>query len=71
MRPMDAQESEETPRSMSPDHRSSKVAAVASSSEGAEASSSEGAATAADEMMGLEADFGRGSKSTSLTKREC
>jgi hypothetical protein len=44
---------------------------MASSLEGAEASSSEGATTTVDEIMALEANSGGGSRSTSLTKREC
>jgi hypothetical protein len=73
---MDAQESVKSPRSMSSVHRSTKVAAeassavgaVASCSEGAEASSTEGAAMAVDE---LETDSGGDTRSTSLAKREC
>jgi hypothetical protein len=73
---MDAQESVQSPRSMSSVHRSTKVAAdtssamgaVASCSGGAKASSTEGATMAADE---LETDFGGDTRSTSLVKREC
>jgi hypothetical protein len=68
---MDAQESVETPRSMSSVHRSTEVATEASSAVGAEASSSEGATTTTDEMMELEIDSGGGTGSTSLAKREC
>jgi hypothetical protein len=38
---------------------------------GAEDSSSEGETTTTDEMMELEINSGGGTKSTSLTKREC
>jgi len=76
MTQMDAQKSEETPRSMSwmdrsPYQSSSQVAAVAFTSEEAEASSSKGAATATNEMMELEIYPGGGTKSTSLSKRVC
>jgi hypothetical protein len=67
----DAQESVETPRSMSSVHRSVEVATEASSAVGAEASSSEGATTTTDGMMELETDSGGGTRSTSLAKREC
>ena len=50
MTQMDAQESEETPRSMSSDQRSTEVVAMASSSKGAKASISKGAVIAANEM---------------------
>jgi hypothetical protein len=68
---MDAQESVQSPRSMSSVHRSTKVATNASSAVGAEVSSSEGAAMATDGMMDLETDFGGDTRSTSLAKREC
>jgi hypothetical protein len=76
MTQLDAHRSEETSRSMSWIDRSpyqslARVVAVSSSSEGSKASSSEGAATTSNEMMGLETDYGGGTKSTSLTKREC
>jgi hypothetical protein len=48
---------------MSPDQSSTQVATTASNSEGA--------TTTADEMMGLEVDFGGGSRSTPLIEREC
>jgi hypothetical protein len=38
---------------------------------GAKVSSSEGATTTTDGMMDLETNFGGGTRSTSLTKREC
>jgi hypothetical protein len=73
---MDAQESVQSPRSMSSVRGTTEVAAeassavgvVASCSEGAETSSTEGAAMAADEM---ETDSGGDTRSTSLAKREC
>jgi hypothetical protein len=73
---LNAQESEETSKSMSwmdksPKWSSAQVATGASSSEGTKTSSSKGVATTTDEMMGLETDPGGGSRSTSLAKREC
>jgi hypothetical protein len=73
---LDAQESVQSPRSMSSVRGTAEVAAeassavgvVASCSEGAETSSTEGAAMAADEM---ETDSGGDTRSTSLAKREC
>jgi hypothetical protein len=73
---MDAQESVQSPRSMSSicgttevaTKASSAVGVVASCSEGAETSSTEGATMAADEM---ETDSGGDTRSTSLAKREC
>jgi hypothetical protein len=50
---------------------SMQVVGDASSSEGAEASSAVGAATTTYDMMGLKTDPGGGSRSTSLSKREC
>lgn len=73
---MDAQESVQSPRSMSSIRGTTKVAAKASSAVGvvascskvANTSSTEGATMAANEM---EMDFGGDTKSTSLAKREC
>jgi hypothetical protein len=73
---MDAQESVQSPRSMSSvrgttevaTEASSAVGVVASCSEGAETSSTGGATMAADEM---ETDSGGDTRSTSLAKREC
>jgi hypothetical protein len=73
---MDAQESEQSPGSMSSvrgttevaTKASSAVGVVASCSEGAKTSSTEGAVMAADE---IETDSGRDARSTSLAKREC
>jgi hypothetical protein len=47
------------------------VAGDASSSKGAEASNAVGETTTTMDMMELETDLGGGSRSTSLTKREC
>jgi hypothetical protein len=73
---MDAQESVQSPRSMSLVRGTGEVAAKASSavgvvvsySEGVETSSTGGTAMAVDE---LEMDSGGDTRSTSLTKREC
>jgi hypothetical protein len=72
----DAQESMQSPRSMSSVRGTTEVAAeassamvvVASCSEGAETFSTEGASMTANEM---ETDSGGDTKSTSLAKREC
>jgi hypothetical protein len=73
---MEAQESVQSPRSMSSIRGTSEVAAeaysavgvVTSCSEGAETSSIEKAAMVVDEM---EIDSGGDTRSTSLAKREC
>jgi hypothetical protein len=73
---MDAQESVQSPRSMSSVCGTTKVATeassvvglVASCSEGEKTSSTGGATMATDE---LETDSGGGTRSTSLAKREC
>jgi len=67
---MDAQESVKSPRSMYSIHRSTKVTTYAFGAVEAEVSSSEGSTTTIDGMLDLDMDYGGGTKSTSLTKRD-
>jgi hypothetical protein len=53
------------------DQSTMQVARDALSSEGEKASSAVGGTTTIEDMMGLETDPSGGSRSTSLTKREC